>query len=106
MGGGGRWYPTPEPKRREPEPYREPEAQPLPLPTPKDALALHQYNDLRFTCHELEELIASVEGEEGWTEKDLKRLDKAVTVMKVGFKIFKKVLKTRARRRVLEHANR
>lgn len=107
MGGGG-WY-TPYPRTptvsnpvpvRAPEPVRGPKRDEKGRFTVKDALALHQYNDLRFTCHELEELIASVEGSEDWSEKDLKRLDKAVTVMKVGFKIFKKVLKSRAKRQV------
>lgn len=100
MGGYGGWRPDPAP-RHEPEviPKNNP-LEDMPLPghaPPTDQLALHTYNNLRFTCHELEELIG-----EGWddlTEKDRKRLDKAVTVMKVGFKIMKKVLKSRARRR-------
>ena len=39
---------------------------------------------------ELEHLIADGEG---LSEQDLKRLDKAVTVIKVGFKLVKLVLK-------------
>ncbi len=51
------------------------------------------YNELRGHCAALEELIEAGD----FTEKELKRLDKAVTVMKVGFKILKKVLKARLR---------
>ncbi len=47
-------------------------------------------NNLKLQCFELEEHL---EDAVGLTEKDLKRLDKAVTVMKVGFKIMKKVAK-------------
>lgn len=108
MGGGSRWYPDWPVRQPVPEKLpRDDKGRFVPKAGSTDELALHQYNDLRFTCHELEELIASVEGDPGWSEKDLKRLDKAVTVMKVGFKILKKVLKSRARRHVsqqLEHA--
>ncbi len=48
------------------------------------------YNALRAACERLECLI---EASDDLTEKDLKRLDKAVTVMKVGFKLLKKVEK-------------
>lgn len=52
---------------------------------------LTAYVDLRRDCIAIEELI-----ERGGelTADDLKRLDKAVTVMKVGFKIVKKVLRS------------
>lgn len=46
------------------------------------------YADLRAACVAFEELIA-----EGQDAKSLHRLDKAVTVMKVGFKMVKKVLR-------------
>lgn len=49
------------------------------------------YTNLRFECAELEMLIERGEKRGLLTEKELKRLDKAVTVMKVGFKILKKV---------------
>ena len=102
MGGFGGWSPRPL-YPSVPEPVHKPrDDKGRWVPEQKDELAVSQYNSLRFTCHELEELISSVEGEDGWTEKDLKRLDKAVTVMKVGFKILKKVLKSRAKRPVLE----
>ncbi len=47
------------------------------------------YNEMRSQCSALEELIEAGD----FTEKELKRLDKAVTVMKVGFKMLKKVIK-------------
>jgi hypothetical protein len=103
MGGGGGWYPSYPPYPCEPEPVRGPPRDKKGRFIPKsqiDGLAIDQYNNLRFTCHELEELISVVEDHPDWSEKDLKRLDKAVTVMKVGFKIMKKVLKSRAKRSV------
>ncbi len=51
------------------------------------------YNEMRDQCSALEELIDTG----NFTEKELKRLDKAVTVMKVGFKMLKKVIKVRLR---------
>jgi hypothetical protein len=54
-------------------------------------LAQRLYQGLRIHCCDLEELIESDSG--AFSEKDLKRLDKAVTVMKVGFKIMKKVVR-------------
>ncbi len=61
-------------------------------PPNADARALlASYVDLRRDCIAIEELI-----ERGGelTPEDLKRLDKAVTVMKVGFKMVKKVLRS------------
>ena len=45
-------------------------------------------DSFKAQCSELEEYL---EDGIGLSDKDLKRLDKAVTVMKVGFKIMKKV---------------
>jgi hypothetical protein len=59
---------------------------PLHSPTVEETL----YYDLRSTCAALE--IAIENNDNGFSEKDLKRLDKAITVMKVGFKIMKKAL--------------
>jgi predicted ATP-dependent serine protease len=50
------------------------------------------YTELRSSGIALECLI---DKPGSLTTEDLKRLDKAVTVMKVGFKIVKKVLRTR-----------
>ena len=52
------------------------------------------YEEIRESCHAMEELI----GQNSLPEKTLKRLDKAVTVMKVGFKIIKKALKEQSRK--------
>lgn len=49
------------------------------------------YSSIRFECSELEAYIEAAEKRGPLTEKDRMRLDKAVTVMKVGFKIVKKV---------------
>lgn len=51
------------------------------------------YDALRFHCERLEELLEA--NAEGHGDKALKRSDKAVTVMKVGFKILKKAIKKR-----------
>lgn len=58
-------------------------------PYPDEKLLAHLYGNFRTDLDELEELIASGEH---FSEKDLKRLDKAVTLMKVGAKYIKKVL--------------
>lgn len=47
------------------------------------------YANLRTACADLEDLIA-----QGQTADDLHHLDKAVTVMKVGFKMVKRVLRS------------
>lgn len=64
-----------------------------PLPPKKkeetDILAM-TYQNLRIDGIELEELIG---GAKHLSDRDRKRLDKAVTVMKVGMKLIKKVLK-------------
>ena len=67
-----------------------PHPKPAPEPTKESALLLETYKSLRLDCIELEELIGNGRG---LSDKDLKRLDKAVTVMKVSFKIVKKVLR-------------
>lgn len=48
------------------------------------------YRDMRQACIDMEALI---EAQAGLSEQDLKRLDKAVTVMKVSFKLVKQVLR-------------
>ena len=49
------------------------------------------YDALRFHCNRLEEILDA--SGHNMTHKALKRSDKAVTVMKVGFKILKKAIK-------------
>lgn len=52
------------------------------------------YADLRLNCIALEEwLEANDDRSSCFIEPELKRLDKAVTVMKVAFKVVKKVIK-------------
>ena len=48
------------------------------------------YRKLRQDASHLEKVLQTIT-DDTLTEKELKRLDKAVTVMKVGFKIVKKV---------------
>jgi hypothetical protein len=60
-------------------------------PTPTEDRLRRDYANLRLDCADLEELLGSLPSD--LTAKDLKRLDKAVTVMKVGFKIVAKVLR-------------
>jgi hypothetical protein len=52
------------------------------------------YEGLRFNCARLEELLEA--SADALDEKAMKRSDKAVTVMKVGFKILKKAIRRRA----------
>ena len=54
------------------------------------------YVRLRQACIDIEELMEEHEGGGVLTEKELKRLDKGVTVMKVGFKLIKKAIKARS----------
>jgi hypothetical protein len=56
---------------------------------PYDRELLAIYINLRRDCVALEELIAA-----NSDTVDLKELDKAVTVMKVSFKLIKKILRT------------
>lgn len=102
MGSGGwggtpRWIePTPlrrEPKPSAPKPAPEPETPKDPTPT-EDLLA-RTYAGLRLEIAELEVLMA---GGEGLSERDLKRLDKGVVLMKVGAKLVKRVLRTHGAR--------
>ena len=60
-----------------------------PWRTPWRGSMIPVYNELRNQCATLEELIEAGD----FTEKELKRLDKSVTVMKAGFKMLKKVIK-------------
>lgn len=54
------------------------------------------YVNLRAECDAFENLLGNGGG---LTEKDAKRLDKAASVMKVGFKLMKKALKQHAKAR-------
>lgn len=65
----------------------------MPRPESSVDVLAQTYCDLRRNCIDLEEIIAGCQVEEdGLSEEDLKRLDKAATVMKVSFKLVKKVL--------------
>ena len=68
-----------------------------PKPSMEHRRLLDAYVNLRRYCIDLEELIeaSSEPGNDSLTAEDLKRLDKSVTVMKVGFKVVKKVLRSK-----------
>lgn len=101
MGGGGWSYPVGEPWRPKPGSKERPQTEifpddgPTKFPPIKDELLLRSYCDLRFTTHEIEEIIAVSYNDPNFSEQDIKRLDKAVVVMKVGFKMLKKALRKR-----------
>ncbi len=102
MGGSSPWFPPTEPQpgsKERPQKELFPNTGPTKFPPVREALLTAHYNDLRWTCHQLEELLSVAESDPDFSEKDVKRLDKAVTVMKVGFKLVKKVLNARFRRR-------
>lgn len=109
MGGYGRngfYYPEGPPPPRKPKRIVEPDPQsPDPqFPDEGDGTVDRMrsiYTNLRFECAELETLI----GANQFSEQDLKRLDKAVTVMKVGFKILKKVARKASGGRKLERVD-
>jgi hypothetical protein len=61
-----------------------------------DGIMQYIYQHFRDACATLEETIECHDAE--LSEKDKKRLDKAITVMKVGFKIMKFILKRRRKR--------
>jgi len=63
-----------------------------------DDLLLATYNNLREVGNELEELMHMAEVDGTLSEKDLKRLDKYVVVMKVAFKGVKRTIRKRAER--------
>lgn len=88
MGG---WHgPYQEPKRPWHETFVPKPGTIFPEPTPETDHLARSYANFRIECAELEDMLGSAQG---LTEKDLKRLDKAVTVMKVAFKIIAKVLR-------------
>jgi hypothetical protein len=77
-------------------------SKPILWPTPPDGpsdpayVLRRSYHALRASCYELEKALGGiVPGSDGLAAKDIKRLDKAVTIMKVGFKLAKKALKER-----------
>lgn len=79
----GRYYRQPwSPPKEEPERER---------PTKEEDRLYRDYANLRLDCTALEEFLGS--NPDGMSEKDLKRLDKAVTVMKVAFKLIARVLR-------------
>ena len=61
-------------------------------PTDNEEKLAKLYQNMRIVAHQLEELI---ENGEGFTEKELHRLDKSIVVQKVGFKMVKKILAKR-----------
>jgi hypothetical protein len=90
--GGGRYWPqgVPSDVRRRDEAEERRRKQSPDAPDTTDQLA-RSYANLRFECADLEAIIGADHG--GLSDKELKRLDKAVTVMKVAFKIVAKVLR-------------
>jgi hypothetical protein len=62
---------------------------PWPRPWPRPRTIEEAYQALRAECANLEELIEAGP----LTEKEAKRLDKAVVVMKAGLKIAKKAIR-------------
>jgi hypothetical protein len=62
---------------------------------PHESLLVEAYGELRLQCIQIEEVIAASGADNLLTLEELTRLDKAVTVMKVGFKLVKKVLAKR-----------
>ena len=80
-------------------PYRwlEPDEPEKPKnPSPQEDALLRSYGGIRLDVVEIEELLSSPSDD--WSDEDLKRLDKAVTVIKAGAKIVKKVLKAHGAR--------
>lgn len=70
---------------------------PLPDRPPDDPRMLFDavYENLRADCSKLEHLLQHATENGTLAEKELKRLDKSVVVMKVGFKLLKKALKVK-----------
>jgi hypothetical protein len=105
MGSSGYgYYYDPAPKRKpKPKPWDSddwPSKHPdryVPLePPPDEAELMGLYNQLRHHTEALEALLGRLDERPGnFTTDDLKRLDKAVTVAKVGFKMVKRVLRKR-----------
>jgi hypothetical protein len=71
-----------------PEPYNPPAD-----PTPEQLVLATLYQTLRLDMEEFESLIGKPDIGQVFTEKELKRLDKAVVLINTGLKITKKVLK-------------
>ena len=90
-GNPGRWQMPAKPKPLPVEP--DPQTPDPQFPDEGVDMLRAAYSNLRWECAELEAYIEQM----GFlhTEHDLKRLDKAVTVMKVGFKILKQVARKR-----------
>ena len=72
-----------------------------PLPYPYSEIE-EAYVRLRAACIDIEILMELHDDE--LTEKELKRLDKGVTVMKVGFKLVKKAIQARSLKILLKEA--
>jgi hypothetical protein len=98
--GGSSWYvnpvyptpsgPTDYQKRKERQEQKRKEIE---HKKDVDGIMNYIYQHFRDACATLEETIERHDAE--LSEKDKKRLDKAITVMKVGFKIMKFVLRKR-----------
>lgn len=73
-------------------PYRP--ATPPSNPTPEQLVLATLYQTLRMDMEEFETLIGTPGIGQVFTEKDLKRLDKAAVLLNTGLKITKKVLKS------------
>lgn len=71
-------------------PYRQPT--PPPNPTPEQLKLATLYQTLRMDMEEFEALIGNQSS--SFTEKELKRLDKAAILINTGLKLTKKVLKS------------
>lgn len=62
--------------------------------TTQESIMASTYMNLRAECIGLEEQLAALQNDsDEFSGHDLSELDKAVTVMKVGFKLMKRVLK-------------
>lgn len=79
------------PEKQEKTPKKDSPAGVNDSPSAGEKALLLIYGDLRLDCDQLEEMLGAPSSD--LTEKDLKRLDKAVTIIKVGFKLIKKVLR-------------
>jgi hypothetical protein len=62
-------------------------------PTPSEKRLARIYQECRLAVIHLEELIEEASEKDELTAEDLHRLDKAVVVQKVGFKIVKRILR-------------
>lgn len=85
--GGGYWWPKPD---------QTPAPSPRPQDKPTEDHLIHNYQAVRLDVAELEEMLGSPH--HGLSDKELKRLDKSVVLMKAGAKVLKKVIRARGYR--------